>query len=246
MSEEQTNLQLWELQEYLTLHEAACLAVGVEPSSFIMHEDRNQPIGWKPLYNVLCEDINNYLQCFGIEKEGDIFSKSNVIEPVGNNQPFEHYRITQDAFKKWLDSKGLKPTFFFSKKLKPTKSKPKEEKQQNNTSLDFWKLREWLTIDEATFLALGIDPSNGGYRPDGWDGLNAALLEAVEKSDGFTFDSITVDYHDSNLSGSTRLKVTAINEWFRLNKHKMRPTFFFPEDAEQKTVITKSAPEYQT
>lgn len=44
----------------------------------------------------------------------------------------------------------------------------------------FWQLKEWLTIYEASCLALDCDPSNTDREPKGWKGFYSALSEAVE------------------------------------------------------------------
>ena len=111
--------------------------------------------------------------------------------------------------------------------------------------LRYWKLREWLSIDEATSLALGHDPSLTVSNLYGWDGLNRALYEAVSKSDGFTFDCNTVDFQGSNLNSSnTLLKVTAIEEWFRLKK--MINVYFNPDKTAEHIKKEAFRPEYQT
>jgi hypothetical protein len=277
------NLQLWKLQEYLTLHEAVCLAIGIEPSSFLMHEGHSPPTGWTPLYNALYAAIEDYLSQFGIEEEeGAIFNKSNVIEPEENNRSIGNHRITQNAFRKWLNSKGLKPSFFFSKKLTVPDRLPVRENQPKNPSLEFWRLREWLTIHEASCLALGCDPNIRDEEPIGWKGFYSALGEAVvidmkteyeydkaldivlspdtryytiyqgllDRKDNLIFSESTVKgYELGQLEefspppiDEVNIKVTAIKEWLTLKS--IKPPFFFPDEPEQQTVISK--PEYQT
>jgi len=46
--------------------------------------------------------------------------------------------------------------------------------------IDFWKLKEWITIHEAACLALDCDPSILDAEPPGWKGCYSALMEAVE------------------------------------------------------------------
>ena len=109
--------------------------------------------------------------------------------------------------------------------------------------LDFWKFREYLTIDEVTYLALGCDPENCNYLPDGWHALNKVLLEAADPNQ-YPFDSIAVVDKDAAFSGESLLTVFHLEEWFK--SKKLLPPFFFPEETDQQPVATKSKPAYQT
>ena len=45
-------LDLWKLKRYLTIHEAACLALNVDPNKL-----SKEPNGWGAVYAALLEDI---------------------------------------------------------------------------------------------------------------------------------------------------------------------------------------------
>jgi hypothetical protein len=112
-----TNLQFWRLQEYLSIHEAACLSVGVDPASFIPFQGTSPPTGYEPLYRSLSEDLIDYSLHFGIETEGDIFRNNNVQGPK-DGLSAEDYKVTQKAIKQWLHKKELSPSFFSQKRIK--------------------------------------------------------------------------------------------------------------------------------
>jgi hypothetical protein len=138
--------------------------------------------------------------------------------------------------------------------------------------LQFWRLREWLSIYEASVLACGEDPSlnyvetssdikackNQGlsYKhgmPVGFDAFSRALIDDVKKdSHAFylTDDDTDVVFKvvqnngriPSDISLHAKLKAIDIKRW--LNIKGIKPAFFFPESEDE--LITASRPTYQT
>lgn len=124
--------------------------------------------------------------------------------------------------------------------------------------LQFWVLKEWLTIYQAAMLACGEDPSldEGGdpiaATPVGYDAFHQALLDDVKKDNleqmvgdvpDAIFKEIKNDYRSRPIIKlNTELKVTDIKQW--LTRKGIKPPFFFPED--EGDITTTSRPIYQT
>jgi len=137
------SLKFWQLREWLTIHEAACLALNCNPSN-----TDYEPNGWKGFYSALGEAVELDMQTeYECDKALDvvvshdtryhtnlIFSVSTVkgyelghFEDFGQPQ-IDDANIKVTAIKEWLVLKDIKPPFFFPEDVKQqtiiTKSKP--------------------------------------------------------------------------------------------------------------------------
>jgi len=138
--------------------------------------------------------------------------------------------------------------------------------------LQFWFLKESLSIYQAAVLACGEDPSLNyvetasdleGYMihglphkqgmPSGFDAFSQALIDDVKKDSRaslFTEDGSEMVFKEvqsngrnpSDINIHTTLRVTDIRQW--LTSKGIKPPFFFPE-AEGDLTAT-SRPTYQT
>jgi hypothetical protein len=116
-------------------------------------------------------------------------------------------------------------------------------------NLHYWKANKNLTLIQAAFLILGVDPQD--YRneeiwvtdrlPVGFDAIYQALLGAVNDCDPYPFDGPptfelptneeyprrgSVEYRDGYFY---TVQTKHLKEW--LKSHEIESSFFFPESA---------------
>jgi len=219
----------WRRRDRLNLFIAAKLIKGLNPN--YEHHYRDE---WLDGY---------YLLLTAIEDENIAKNHVEKNNYSSDSQGLDDYFVDAVELKRFLSLADIDADFFFPKKQ--NKLAVVKKNQPSVFNLEFWSLREWLTIDEATYLALGCDPSNKNYCPDGWEGLSSVLYEAVANSDGFTFDSRTVDFKEEGLNvDKTLIKVSAIKEWFQLKK--MENAFFNREKKESINTEEIVRPEYRS
>ena len=134
--------------------------------------------------------------------------------------------------------------------------------------LQFWRLKEWLSIYQAAVLACGEDPSNNYVEtahdvqgcmihglpyeygmPSGFNAFSSALIDYVQKDSylsGITDDDRDVVFKDirnngrapSDININTELKVIDIKRW--LNIEGIKPDFFFPELDEEQIITSRT------
>jgi len=115
--------------------------------------------------------------------------------------------------------------------------------------LQFWTMKDWLTIYQATMLACGEDPSLDEIGntttgiPVGYDAFHQALIDDVKKDStnwfleeddpDVIFNNIKNDHNRirSDIRLDTQLQVTDIKRW--LSKKGKKPAFFFPEEIDK-------------
>ena len=149
------DLKFWQLKEWLTIHEASCLALNCDPSN----PGYEEPIGWKGFYSALCEAVELDMETdYEYEKAVDIvLSRDNFYDKIyqslvdrndklifsganvkgyelGHSEDYglpqiDEANIKITAIKEWLTLKGIKSPFFFpdepDQQAVITKSKPK-------------------------------------------------------------------------------------------------------------------------
>ncbi|NOQ76189.1 MAG: hypothetical protein GQ475_00065 [Methylococcaceae bacterium] len=111
-----------------------------------------------------------------------------------------------------------------------------------------WKLKKWLTIEDAAGLVVADEPSKAQMgNKDEWDAIHGVLSEAL-RDGGLSAEDIKqppeMDIGPfDHVYNQTLVRASALTEWFV--KNNFHSDFFNPDTSEQ-TVITKPKLEYQT
>ena len=135
--------------------------------------------------------------------------------------------------------------------------------------LQFWSLKEWLTIYEATVLACGEDPSFNYIEtesdvqgcmihgltyeygmPTGFHAFSQALIDTVRgdcfkqitgDTSDLIFEHIKNDHNERpiDIQLNTQLRVIDIKQW--LTQKGNKPSFFFPSEPDQHPSTKKQA-----
>jgi len=102
-----SDLSLWRAKEWLTLHQAASLSCGVDPSNA---NETEAPAGWHGIYEALLEELfdSPMIIASTLKPEDVILGRNGWQEPM----PQECF-VRQTAIGAWLDSKGIRPAYFF-------------------------------------------------------------------------------------------------------------------------------------
>ena len=127
-------------------------------------------------------------------------------------------------------------------------------------ALDYWRLCDELTVNQAALLVAGVDPAgytnieqlNLDERPTGFDAARHAITSALRRGNiaGEIFE-----FSDHNSSGdligyipdtvdpaTSRIEVDALRKW--LQGRGLKFGFFFPEGSSTPDYLDKNHPRY--
>lgn len=108
-----SDLNYWRLKEWLTAHEVACLACGIDPSRVCGFE---QPDGWNGIYDAVIEGFIRADKEFSELYCDENFNKHTIdrpyIDPL-DAPNYATYQIKQNAIRDWFASHGIRPAYFF-------------------------------------------------------------------------------------------------------------------------------------
>lgn len=110
-----SDLNYWRLKEWLTAHEVACLACGIDPSKVGGFE---QPDGWNGIYDAVIEGFIRADTEFSELYCDENFNKHTInrplyIEDMLDAPNYATYQIKQNAIRDWFASHGIRPAYFF-------------------------------------------------------------------------------------------------------------------------------------
>lgn len=130
-------LRFWKLQEFITIHQASMLAIGLDPGNNLFGFEPFVPrSGYEPIklalttkltqyyYKQLDTQIDNQLDVESSDFD-EIFCPENIKSAThegGDDNDIALYRIRQTAIKDWLQSEGIYSAYFESLSDNPKKN----------------------------------------------------------------------------------------------------------------------------
>jgi hypothetical protein len=127
-------------------------------------------------------------------------------------------------------------------------------------ALDYWRLCDELTVNQAALLVAGVDPAgytnieqlNADERPTGFDAARHAITSALRRGN-IAGELFELSGHNSSgdLSGvipdtvnpaTSRIEVDALRKW--LQGRGLKSGFFFPEGSSTPDYLDKNHPRY--
>ena len=154
-------LRFWKLQEFITPHQAAMLALGLDPGSelFGFNNSHITPQGYEPIKHSLVIKLTAYHYNRLDEESGEktftydaLFCPENIHTPSIDSNDFSCvsvYRVRQKVIKLWLEEQGIY-SGYFEGVITPTSEVTGHKLQKVNTDNLRIKNKDWLTMDDAS------------------------------------------------------------------------------------------------